>query len=57
MEKIKERILEATREKQRVSYKGTPLGYQLIFCRNFAGQKGVAWYIQSREKEKEKPAS
>ena len=29
--KDKERILKAAREKQRVIYKGTPIGYQLIF--------------------------
>jgi len=40
MAKIKERILEATREKQRVNYKGTPLSYQLISLQKLCRPKG-----------------
>ena len=47
--KDKERILKAAREKQRVSYKGTPLRLSADFN---AGQKLVARYIQSPDREK-----
>ena len=53
MAKVKERILKAAREKQRVNYRGTPR--KAISCflyKNDAGQKGVARYIQSPESEK-----
>ena len=38
----KERILKATREKQQIMYKGTPIRLSAVFSRNSAGQKGVA---------------
>ena len=38
--KGKERILKAAREKQRVTYKGTPKGYQLIFQQKLCRQDG-----------------
>ena len=45
----KEKILKATREKQQITYKGIPT---MFFRINSAGQKGVARYIQSDEREK-----
>ena len=51
--KDKERILKAAREKQRVSYKGTPIRLSADFSTEpFSGQKGGAKYIQSAEREK-----
>ena len=47
--KDKQRILKTAREKQRVSYKGNPINWFLY--RNFAGQKGVAKYIISPERD------
>ncbi len=47
--KVKERILKSAREKQRVNYKGTPIGLSADFS---TGQKRVARYIQSSEREK-----
>ena len=42
--KVKERILKAAREKQRVIYQVPPLhkAVSSFSCRNLAGQKGVA---------------
>jgi len=51
MPKFKGRILQATREKLLVIHKDTLTKLCWIFSRNFAGQKGVAWYIQI-DKEK-----
>ena len=50
MIKVKERILKAAREKQRISHMETPMGYQLISIQKH--QEGVARYIQSAEREK-----
>ena len=55
MSKVKdeERILKAAREKQLVTCNGTPIRLPAdIFGTKFAGQKGVAQYIQSAEKKK-----
>ena len=53
MAKVKERILKEAREKQRVSYKGTPIRLSAGFlCRNCSGHKGVARYIQNPERKK-----
>ena len=49
--KDKERILKASREKQRIIDE-PPSSYQLISLRNTAGQKRVAKYIQSSKREK-----
>ena len=50
--KDKERILEAAREKQRVTYKGVPIRLLADFSKkNFAGKKGLARSIQSDEKQ------
>ena len=38
----KERILKATREKQQIIYKGTPIRLSADFSEETAGQKGVA---------------
>lgn len=38
-------------KRKTVIYKGIPIGYQFIFCRNCENHKGVAWYIQSTENE------
>ena len=49
--KVTERILKEAREKQRVSYKGTPIRLSAGFlCRNCSGHKGVARYIQNPER-------
>ena len=49
--KVKERILKEAREKQRVSYKGTPIRLSAGFlCRNCSGHKGVVRYIQNPER-------
>ena len=50
--KHKERILKAAREKQQVTYKGNPICLTADFSRNYAGQKGMAGYILSTEREK-----
>ena len=47
--KHKEKILKAAREKQQVTYKGNPIGLTAYFS---AGQKGMAGYIYSTEREK-----
>ena len=44
--KDKERILKVAREKQQITYVGTPIRLSAdFFSRNSAGQKGVAGYI------------
>ena len=50
MAKVKQRIRKTAIEKQRVSYKGNSINRFLY--RNFAGQKGMAKYILSSEREK-----
>ena len=51
--KNQQRILKAARKKHLVMYKGTPIRLSAdFFRRNFAGQKGVAQYIQSDERKK-----
>ena len=53
MAKVKGTILKAAREKQRVNYKGTPIRLPADFStETAAGQKGVAKYILSPEREK-----
>ena len=49
--KYKVRILKAAREKQRLNYKGTPIGISADFYRNTTGQKRMARYIQSSKRE------
>ena len=45
-------VLKAAREKS-THIQGNPQkAISWFLCRNFACQKGVAWYIQSSEKEK-----
>ena len=44
--------IKAARGKQQVIYKGTPIRLIADFGRNSAGQKGVAQYILSDEREK-----
>ena len=44
--KYKEKILEAAREKQQITYKGIPIRLTVSsFRRNSASQKGVAGHI------------
>ena len=51
--KYKEKILNAARENQQITYKGIPIKViSLFFSRNSAGQKGVAGHISSDEREK-----
>ena len=50
--KHKERILKSEREKHQVTYKGNPICLTADFSRNSAGQKGMAGYILSTEREK-----
>ena len=50
--KHKERILKAAREKQQVTYKGNPIHLTADLPQKPAGQKGMAGYIQSTEREK-----
>ena len=38
--KDKDKILKATREKWRITYKGTPIGYQLISQQKFYDPEG-----------------
>lgn len=45
----KERISKAVREKQLVTYKGTPVSR--FFSRNFENQKGMGWHSQSAERK------
>ena len=42
--KFKERILEAAREKQKITYKGIPIRLSADFSAETAGQKGAAGY-------------
>ena len=42
--KFKEKILKATREKQKITYKGIPIRLSADFSAETAGQKGVAGY-------------
>ena len=50
-----ERILNLAREKQSVTYKGTPIKLSEDFStQTLKAQKGVAWYIQSAGKKKKK---
>ena len=49
--KDKERILKASSEKQRVTYKGVPIRLSADFSRDLAGKKGLARSIQSDEKQ------
>ena len=50
--KEKERILEAAREKDTVTYKGVPIRLSAdFFKRNFAGKKGLEISIQSHERQ------
>ena len=51
-----EQILISAREMQWTFTKEPSQGYQLAFCRNFVGQKGVAWYIQGAKRKKNYPA-
>ena len=48
--KDKERILEAAREKDTVTYKGVPIRLSADFSRDLTGKKGLARSIQSDEK-------
>ena len=43
--KDKGKILKATREKQQITYKGTPIRLSADLSAETAGQKGVAQYI------------
>ena len=44
--KDKERILKVAREKQQITYVGTPIRLSAdFFCRNSADQKEVAQYV------------
>ena len=49
--KQKERILEAAREKETVTYKGVPIGLSADFSRDLAGKKGLERSIQSHERQ------
>ena len=40
--KDKERILKAAREKQRVTYKGVPIGLSVYFSKEASGKKRLA---------------
>ena len=48
----KQRILKAAREKQQVTYKGNPICLTVDISAETAGQKGMAGYIYSTEREK-----
>ena len=50
--KHKERMLNAAREKQQVTYKGNPIHLTADLSAESASQKGMAGYIQSTEREK-----
>ena len=56
MAKVKERILKAARDKQRVNYKGTSIRLSADFSMEtlikFSGEEGIAKYIQGLEREK-----
>ena len=49
--KDKERILEAAREKDTVTYKGVPIRLSADFSRDIAGKKGLERSIQRRERQ------
>ena len=49
--KDKERILEAAREKETVTYKGVPIRLSADFSSKFAGKKGLARVMKSDEKQ------
>ena len=46
-------MLKAWREKQRVIQTNAHKIISWFFWRNFAGQKGMLWYMQSAEKKKQ----
>ena len=48
----KEKILKTAREKQQITYKEIPITLSADFSAETAGQKGVAQYISSDEREK-----
>ena len=50
--KGKGRILKATREATSYIQRNSHKVMSCLFSTNFAGQKGVAWYIQSAERKK-----
>ena len=49
--KQKERILEAAREKDTVTYKGVPIRLTADFSRDFTGKKGLERSIPSHESQ------
>ena len=49
--KEKERILEAAREKDTVTYQGVPLRLSADFSRDLTGKKGLARSIPSHERQ------
>ena len=49
--KQKERILEAPREKDTVTYKGVPIRLSADFSRDLTGKKGLARSIPSHERQ------
>ena len=49
--KEKERILEAAREKNTVTYKGVPIRLTADFSRDFTGKKGLERSIPSHERQ------
>ena len=49
--KFKEKILEDTRGKQQITYKGTHKDNSWLFSRNSKSQEGVAKYIWGEEEE------
>ena len=49
--KDKDKILKATREKQQITYKGTPIMLSADLNKNSTSQKGMAGYSQSDERE------
>jgi len=52
MAEVKERILKAAEEKQRIIYKGIPIKLLAdFFWWTVVGQKEVAWYTQNAEKK------
>ena len=49
--KQKERILEAAREKDTVTYKGVPIRLTADFSRDFTGKKGLERSIPNHERQ------
>ena len=49
--KDKERILQAARGKQKITYKGVPIRLSADFSQETADKKGLARNIQSDEKQ------